>query len=79
MTGLQYRYVGIIGVGDRDKKTDWKKPTSKSRTSESRFFVGKNLEKPTEKNDFRFSVHNPVRTAVVVVIDARNEVPGTSY
>ena len=25
MTGLQYRYVGIIGVGDRDKKTDFKK------------------------------------------------------
>ena len=70
MTGLQYRYFGIIiGVGDsgktkRPKKTEslfrfrffWatEKPTSKSR-----FSVGKNRESPTDKNDIRFSVNNP--------------------
>ena len=49
MTGFQYRYVGVIGVGDKGKKT-----TGKNRFVFSvSFFVGA-TEKPTLKS--RFSV-----------------------
>ena len=50
------------------EKKDRKKPSrffgfvfgaTEKPTSKSRFSVGKNREKLTEKNDFRFSVHNP--------------------
>ena len=35
MTGLQYRYVGVIGVGDRGKKK-----TEKNRVGFSGSFLG---------------------------------------
>ena len=61
-------FVGVIGVEDRGKK-----PTEKNRVGFSvSFFLGnrktdnkksvfgrENREKPTEKTDFWFSVHNP--------------------
>ena len=65
--GFPYRYEGFIGVGDRVKKRPRKIesvfrfrfifPTEKP-TNSGRFSVGKADEKPTEQNDFRFSVHN---------------------
>ena len=46
----QKKRVGIsVSFFWGNRKTDFK----------SRFSVGKNREKPTGKNDFRFSVHNP--------------------
>ena len=68
-TGFQYRYVGVISVGNREKN-DRKKQKKRVgfsvsffwgfwATEKNRFSVGKNREKSTEKNDFRFSVHNP--------------------
>ena len=48
MTGFQYRYVGVIGVRDKGKKT-----TGKNRFVFSvSFFVGA-TEKPTLKSRFR--------------------------
>ena len=46
MTGFQYRYVGVIGVGDREKKTTEKKRVSFSVS----FFLG------NRKTDFKKSV-----------------------
>ena len=47
------------------------KPTLKSR-----FSVGKKREKPTEKNDFRFSVHNPGYITFDITFDIRYSSPG---
>ena len=67
ITGFQYRHVAVIGVGNREKQNRPKKNESVLRfrflgatekpTLKSRFSVGKKRGKPTEKNEFRFSVH----------------------
>ena len=66
LRGFQYRYVSVIGVVDREKKRPKKTESvfrfrffwaTEKPTLKSRFPVGKNREKTTEKNDFRFSVH----------------------
>lgn len=67
--GVPYRYVGVAGVGDGGKRRNkpsrfsgfvffrsGENPTKHTRWS---FLVGKNRTKATEKNNFRFSVHNP--------------------
>ena len=82
MTGFQYRYVGVIGVGDREKKRPKKTESvfrfrffwaTEKNNLKSWFSVGKKREKLTEKNDFRFSVHNPDysthHTAVMLLSD----------
>ena len=63
MTGFQYRYVGVIGVGDKGKKTTGKNRfvfsvsffvgATEKPTLKSRFSVGKKREKPVF--GFRFT------------------------
>ena len=55
--GFPYRYEGFIGVGDRGENTE-------KTTNISRFSVGKTDKKPTEKIEFRFSVHNTGDTSI---------------
>ena len=60
ITRFPYRYVGVFYVGDMKKPTDKKRVGFRFRfywaTVETTL---KSCLKTTEKNDFRFSVHNP--------------------
>ena len=72
--------VGVIGVGDGGKKTTKKnQKSSRILGTVFLFFSGnrktdfkksvfgrEKTAKPTEKNDFRFSVHNPAAAAAAV-------------
>ena len=55
--GFPYRYQGVIGVGGPGGG----KPTGKNESDfwVCFFFQAKNRQKHSEKNDFRFSGHNP--------------------
>ena len=67
-TRFQYRYVGVIGVGDMGKKNDPTNPVGFSvsvflgnrKTDFKKSAFGREKPRKTDrKNDFRFSVHNP--------------------